>query len=39
MMNLIQRDSIIQPKIKTEMSGKGLTVHAGFLPVLNFIGK
>lgn len=26
-----------QPKIKTEMSGKGLTVNAGLLPVLNFM--
>ena len=28
-----------QPKIKTEMNGKGLTVHAGLLPVLTFMGK
>lgn len=28
-----------QPKINTEMNGKGLTVHAGLLPVLTFMGK
>lgn len=28
-----------QPKIKTEMSGKGLTVNAGLLPVLNFMDR
>ena len=39
MKNITQRDTGIQPKIKTEMNGKGLTVHAGLLPVLNFMGK
>lgn len=28
-----------QPKIKTEMNGKGLTVHAGLLPVITFMEK
>lgn len=28
-----------QPKIKTEMTGKGLTVHGGLLPVLTFMEK
>lgn len=28
-----------QPKIKTEMTGKGLTVHGGLLPVLSFMDK
>lgn len=28
-----------QPKIKIEMNGKGLTVHAGLLPVLTFMEK
>lgn len=28
-----------QPKVTTEMNGKGLTVHAGLLPVLTFMGK
>ncbi|MBI4746437.1 MAG: hypothetical protein HY786_07850 [Deltaproteobacteria bacterium] len=28
-----------QPKIKTEITGKGLTVHAGLLPVLNFMDR
>ena len=27
------------PKIKTEMNGKGLTVHVGLLPVLTFMEK
>jgi hypothetical protein len=27
------------PKIKTEMSGKNLTIYAGLLPVLNFMNK
>lgn len=28
-----------QPKIKTMMTGKGLTVHGGLLPVLNFMER
>ena len=28
-----------QPKIKTQMNGNGLTVHAGLLPVLTFMEK
>lgn len=28
-----------QPKIMTKMNGKGLTVHAGLLPVLTFMEK
>ena len=39
MKTIPQKDSRIQPKIKTEMRGKGFTVHAGLLPVLNFMGK
>lgn len=39
MKNIAQKEARKQPKIKTEMSGKGLTVHAGLLPVLTFIGK
>src|SRR3972149_6854903 len=39
MKNIAKKDSKRQPKIKTEMNGKGLTVHAGLLPVLNFMGK
>ncbi|SOH05169.1 hypothetical protein KSMBR1_2682 [Candidatus Kuenenia stuttgartiensis] len=39
MKNIAKKYSKRQPKIKAEMSGKGLTVHAGLLPVLNFMGK
>jgi hypothetical protein len=28
-----------QPKIEVEMGGKGLTVHGGMLPVINFMGR
>ncbi len=28
-----------QPKIEVEMEGKGLTVHGGMLPVINFMGR
>ena len=33
MKNIPQKETRRQPKIKTEMNGKGLTVHAGLLPV------
>ena len=39
MKNIAQKEERKQPKIKTEMNGKGLTVHAGLLPVLTFMGK
>ncbi|MFN3530932.1 MAG: IS1380 family transposase, partial [Candidatus Brocadia sp.] len=39
MKNIAQNEERRQPKIKTEMNGKGLTVHAGLLPVLTFMGK
>ncbi|GJQ23710.1 MAG: hypothetical protein HBSAPP01_15000 [Candidatus Brocadia sapporoensis] len=39
MKNIAQKEARKQPKIKTEMNGKGLTVHAGLLPVLTFMGK
>jgi len=39
MKNIAQNEGKKQPKIKTEMDGKGLTVHAGLLPVLTFMGK
>jgi len=39
MKNIAQKEERKQPKIKTEMSGKGLTVHAGLLPVLTFMEK
>ena len=39
MKNIPQKETRRQPKIKTEMSGKGLTVHAGLLPVLTFMDK
>lgn len=39
MKNITKKDSKRQPKITTEMNGKGLTVNAGLLPVLNFMGK
>lgn len=39
MKTIAQNGERRQPKIKTEMSGKGLTVHAGLLPVLTFMGK
>jgi len=39
MKNISQKEARRQPKIKTEMNGKGLTVHAGLLPVLTFVGK
>lgn len=37
--NIRQEGTRIQPKIKTEMNGKGLTVNAGLLPVLTFMKK
>ena len=39
MKNIPQKETRRQPKIKTEMNGKGLTVHAGLLPVLTFMEK
>lgn len=39
MKNISHKEERKQPKIKTEMNGKGLTVHAGLLPVLTFMGK
>ena len=39
MKNIAQKATRKQPKINTEMNGKGLTVHAGLLPVLTFMGK
>ncbi|GJQ50937.1 hypothetical protein KsCSTR_26240 [Candidatus Kuenenia stuttgartiensis] len=39
MWNITKADNKIQPKITTEMNGKGLTVNARLLPVLNFMGK
>lgn len=39
MKNITKADNKRQPKISTEMNGKGLTVNAGLLPVLNFMGK
>ena len=39
MKNIAQKEEKRQPKIKTEMNGKGLTVHAGLLPVLTFMEK
>jgi len=39
MKNIPQEGARKQPKIRTEMNGKGLTVHAGLLPVLTFMGK
>ncbi len=39
MKNIAQKEVRKQPKIKTEMSGKGLTVHAGLLPALTFMEK
>ena len=39
MKNIPQKEGKKQPKIKTEMNGKGLTVHAGLLPVLTFMEK
>jgi len=39
MKNIAQKETRKQPKINTEMNGKGLTVHAGLLPVLPFMGK
>lgn len=39
MKNIAQKEERKQPKIKTEMNGKGLTVHAGLLPVLTFMRK
>ena len=39
MRNIAQNETLRQLKIKTEMNGKGLTVHAGLLPVLTFMGK
>ncbi len=39
MKNIPQEGTKTQPRIETEMGGKGLTVHAGLLPVPNFMGK
>ena len=39
MNNIPQKATRRQPKIKTEMNGKGLTVHAGLLPVITFMEK
>lgn len=39
MKNVAQKEERKQPKIKTEMNGKGLTIYAGLLPVLTFMGK
>jgi len=39
MKNIPQKEIRRQPKIKTEMNGKGLTVHAGLLPVTTFMEK
>ena len=39
MNNVPQKATRKQPKIKTEMNGKGLTVHAGLLPVITFMEK
>ena len=39
MKTIAQNEERKQPKIKTEMSGKGLTVHAGLLPVVTFMEK
>ena len=42
MKNIPQREQKKQPKVKTvktEMTGKGLTIHAGLLPVMNFMNK
>ena len=39
MKNIPQKETRSQPKVKMEMNGKGLTVHAGLLPVLTFMGK
>ena len=39
MKNIAQKKARKQPKIKTEMNGKGLTIHAGLLPVLAFTWK
>ena len=39
MKNIPQEGTRKQPKIKTEMNGKGLTVQAGLLPVLTVIEK
>ena len=37
MKNIAQKKARKQPKIKTEMNGKELTIHAGLLPVLVFM--
>ena len=39
MKNIPQKEGKKQPKIKTEINGKGLTVHAGLLPALTFMEK
>ncbi|MBF8278317.1 MAG: hypothetical protein HW390_3390 [Candidatus Brocadiaceae bacterium] len=39
MKNIPQKTTRRQPKIKTEMNGKGLTVYAGLLPVITFMVK
>ncbi len=39
MKNIAQKEERKQSKIRTEMNGKGLTVHAGLLPVLTFVEK
>ena len=39
MKTIAHKEKRKQPKIKTEMNGKGLTVHAGLLPVVTFMEK
>ncbi|MEP9412207.1 MAG: IS1380 family transposase, partial [Candidatus Brocadia sp.] len=39
MKNIPQNSERRQPKIKTGMNVKGLTVHAWLLPVLTFMEK
>ncbi len=39
MMNIPNEGSRKQPKIKTEMAVKELSVHAGLLPSHTFMGK
>ncbi len=42
MKKISQRERKKQPKVrtvKTEMTGKRLTIHAGLLPVMNFMNK
>ncbi len=37
--NIPQEETRRQLKIKAAMNGKGLTVHAGLLPVITFMGN